>query len=126
MPKPTTLSTTARAVLTAAAARHDHLALPPERLPAAARRAVLQSMLKAGLLEEVAADDDQPTWRTTESGERSALRITDAGLNAIGIDGQAKPSQPARQRRGELPAAETASPAPHAPEQPDAADELGA
>jgi hypothetical protein len=42
----TKLSTTARAILTAAAERDDRLALAPEGLPAAARRAVVQSMLK--------------------------------------------------------------------------------
>src|SRR4051794_10943963 len=82
MPKPTTLSSTARAVLTAAAARADHLAIAPERL--AARRAAVQSLLTGGLIEEVAADDDQPAWRTTEKGERCALRVTDVGLSAAG------------------------------------------
>src|SRR4051812_18731205 len=82
----TKLSTTARAVLTHAAARDDHLALPPERLPAAARRAVVQSLLKAGLVEEVAAEAAQQAWRTTEGGERCAVRVTDAGLSAVGVE----------------------------------------
>ena len=56
----TKLSTTARAILTAAAERDDRIALAPERLPAAARRAVVLSLLKAGLLEEIAADDNHP------------------------------------------------------------------
>jgi hypothetical protein len=81
----TKLSTTAHAILTAAAARDDRLALAPERLPAAARRAVVQSMLKAGLIEEVVADHDLPAWRTTESGERFAPRVTEAGLQASGL-----------------------------------------
>src|SRR4051812_45659204 len=105
MAKPTSLSTTARAVLTHAAARDDRVALPPERLPAAARRAVVQSLLKAGLLEEIAADDDQPAWRTTDSGERFALRVTDAGLGAVGAEiAQRGPHE-----------GETATGAPHAP-----------
>jgi hypothetical protein len=58
MIKPSNLSITARAMLTAAAARDDRLALPPERLPAAAQRAVVQSLLNAGLLEEIAAGDE--------------------------------------------------------------------
>src|SRR4051812_46683709 len=53
---------------------------------AAARRAVVQSMLKAGLIEEVAADDAQPAWRTTDAGERFALRVTEAGLRAAGAE----------------------------------------
>ena len=63
MTKPATLSTTARTVLTTAAARGDRVALPPERLPAAAQRAGIKSLLKGGLLQEIAADDDQPAWR---------------------------------------------------------------
>ena len=51
MTRSATLSTTARALLTAASARDDRLALAPERLPAAARRAVVQSLLKTGLLQ---------------------------------------------------------------------------
>src|SRR4051794_14308195 len=85
MAKSNNLSTTARALLTAAAARDDRVALPPERLPAAARRAVMQSLLKAGLVEEIAAEDDQPAWRTAESGERFALRITHAGRGEVGV-----------------------------------------
>ena len=85
MPKPNTLSHTAQAVLAAAAARDDHFAFPPDHLPTAARRAVVQSLLKAGLLEVTAAtDDDDAAWRTTDNGEQLVLRATTAGLAAIG------------------------------------------
>ena len=84
MPKPNTLSRTAQAVLAAAAARDDHLAVPPEHLPTAAKRAVVQSLIKGGLVEEIAADDDAAAWRTTGEGERWALRATAAGLVAVG------------------------------------------
>jgi hypothetical protein len=120
MTKPAILSTTARTVLTAAAARgDDRAALPPERLPAAAQRAVVASLLKTGLLEEIAAEDDQAAWRTTEHGSRFALRITDAGLNAIGAGADQNPSATAQR---EPPVAETASAAPHAPVPPEAGE----
>ena len=109
MTKSTTLSTTARAVLTAAAARGDRLAQPPDHLPAAAQRAVVQSLLKAGLLEEIAANDDQHAWRTTEDGTRHALRVTDAGLGAVG----AEPAEQATTAEGGQQVAEDASEAPH-------------
>ncbi|HWX48428.1 MAG TPA: hypothetical protein VNZ61_10265 [Roseomonas sp.] len=67
MDTPDTLSTSARAVLTAAAGREDRRALAPD-LPAAAQRAVLRSLLQRGLLQE----------------DKSDLRITPAGLAAIG------------------------------------------
>ncbi len=72
-PPPSELSPAARAVLTTAAARDDGIALPPERLPAAAQHAVVRSLLKAGLLRGVQADSDG-----------IALRITDTGCHAIG------------------------------------------
>ena len=87
MPKPNSLSRTAQVVLQAAAARVDHFAVGPEHLPTAAKRAVVQSLLKVGMLEEVAADDEAAAWRATENGERLALRATDAGLAAAGAGG---------------------------------------
>ena len=102
----TKLSTTAHAILTAAAERDDGVARPPERLPTAARRAVVQSLLKFGLIDEVAADDDQPAWRATDSGERFALRVTEAGLRAVGADAADTAPQPAQDghRRPRRPA----------------------
>ena len=74
MPK-SLLSDAARAVLVAAGEHPDRLASPPAHLPAAAKQAVVRSLLKAGLVEEILAEDSQPSWL-----------ITDAGLLAIGID----------------------------------------
>ena len=52
--KPKKLSDTARALLTAAAARDDYLIRPPQ-LPGAAARQVVRSLLNAELAEEVPA-----------------------------------------------------------------------
>ena len=114
MSKPSTLSATAHAVLKAAAARGDRLAQPPDHLPTAAQRAVVQSLLKAGLLEEVPADDDEPAWRTAEDGTRHALRVTHAGLVAVGVETASTVAEdaPVTAQGGPL-AAETASEAPH-------------
>ena len=80
---PPNLSSTARAMLEGAAQHDHHLAPPPERLPIAARRTVVKSMLKSGLLEEIAAVDGQPIWRMSEGGEQLVLRATSAGLAAV-------------------------------------------
>jgi hypothetical protein len=64
------LSPSARAVLTTAADREDRRASAPS-LPAAAQRALLRSLLQRGLLEE----------------DEGGLRITPAGLAAIGAPG---------------------------------------
>ena len=66
------LSDTARSVLFAASTYPDQLATAPVRLPVVAQRAVMQSLLKAGLLDETEAEDNQ-----------LALRISKAGLEAI-------------------------------------------
>jgi hypothetical protein len=79
------LSDTARAVLTLAATRDDHLARPPQ-LPIAAARQVIRSLLNAGLVEEVPApiDDAVYTWRDGEDGGPLMLRATPAGLARVG------------------------------------------
>ena len=81
MSKPT-LSDTARAVLTAACDHSDRLAFPPAHLPAAAKRAVVRSLLKSGLLQEVLAEGGQPSWRVTDAG----LLAIDTSLTAADVD----------------------------------------
>jgi len=82
--KPRKLSATARAVLTSAAARDDHLIRPP-RLPIAAARQVVRSLLQAGLADEVPApiEDAGYAWRTGEDGEVLMLRATLLGLARV-------------------------------------------
>jgi len=73
MTKP--LSPTQAGILSTAAQHPVQLAEASPNLPAAARNAVIQSMLKAGLLEEVP---------DPEGDTAVALRITPAGLRAVG------------------------------------------
>ena len=63
------LSETAPALLTAAAARDDHMIRPPQ-LPAASARQVVRSLLNAELAEEIPAaiDDAGYVWRKTDNG----------------------------------------------------------
>ncbi len=82
---PIKLSTTAQAVLASAAANVDHVVTLPERLPLAARRAVVKSMLAAGVIEEAAAEAGQLAWRTSETGSALVLRATQAGLAALAM-----------------------------------------
>ena len=90
-----TLSDTQRLVLSRAGRHEMRLAAAPTGLPAAARDAVFRSMLKNGLLAECAAPREYAglAWREDADGARVALRITDAGLRAIGVepDGGAAP-----------------------------------
>ena len=82
--KPKKLSDTARALLTAAAARDDRLIQPP-RLPAAAARQVVRSMLNIGLAAKVPAptEDADYVWRRANNGSDLTLRATQFGLACL-------------------------------------------
>lgn len=115
---PYQLSDTQMRVLTLGSEHPEHLALAPKHLPAAACRAVVNSLLKSRLLIEVPAPAESRSlehqakiWRyevlnaspcpvTGEvEGKRIPymLKVTDEGLRAIGIDpneGDAQPGEP--------------------------------
>ena len=82
--KPSSPSETGAAVLRAAADQPEGRATPPEYLPAAARNAVVASLLRAGMLEEL----------PPVGGGVAVLRITPASLIAIG--GRRWPRRPGR------------------------------
>jgi hypothetical protein len=90
------LSETARALLTAASARDDHLIQPPH-LPAAAARQVVRSLLNAGLAEEVSAVVDDGDGDGCPSATRSAAVTIVAGADsAMGPGRRSNLSQPMR------------------------------
>lgn len=85
----TKLSDTQALILSAAAQRPEHIALPlPESLRGGAAAKVVGAMLAKGLLEEVDADmhKNDPVWRESGDGHAVTLIATDAGLAAIGIE----------------------------------------
>jgi hypothetical protein len=80
------LSDTQRAILIAAAQHPEHLAYPPERLPAGARQKVAQALLKQDLVIGVHRPAYDAIAKWTVDGDEMLLKITDDGLRAIGID----------------------------------------
>lgn len=85
----TQLSDTQAIILSAAAQRPEHIALPlPESLRGGAAAKVVGTMLAKGLLAEAEADmrKGEPVWRETGDGHGVTLVATDAGLAAIGIE----------------------------------------
>jgi hypothetical protein len=85
------LSDTALVLLNKAAIRDDRLVEPPNHLPAAARNAVVRSLLKQGLLIEDAVELNHPVaWRNDETDAdlrcSIALRMTDDGFRALNMD----------------------------------------
>lgn len=105
-------------MLSTAAQRDDRVIELPARLKAGAARKVVDKLLSGGLAEEIPARDMLPVWRRDENESPLALRLTEAGLNAIGLSetplarlaaeaqsagqvpGNAKPAQTARQKQG--------------------------
>ena len=87
MNPPKKLSDTARALLTLAATRDDHLIRPPQ-LPLAAARQVVRSLLNAGSAEEVTPpiEDAEYIWRTSDDDRALVLQATDLGLSRVGED----------------------------------------
>jgi hypothetical protein len=85
----TQLSDTQALILSAAAQRPEHIALPlPESLRGGAAAKVVGAMLAKGLLQEVDANirKGEPLWRETGDGHGVTLIATDEGLAAIGIE----------------------------------------
>ena len=78
----TKLSDTQALILSAAAQRPEHIALPlPESLRGGAAAKVVGAMLAKGFLQEVDADTrkGEPVWRETGDGHGVTLVATDAG-----------------------------------------------
>jgi hypothetical protein len=105
------LSDTQRAILAAAAQHPEHLAYPPERLPAGARQKVAQALLKQDLVIGVHRPAYDAIAKWTVEGNEMLLKITDDGLRAIGIDPNAGDARQDEQSA----AAETAPVADTAP-----------
>jgi hypothetical protein len=90
----TKLTDTQRVILSKASQRTDRLALPlPKSIKGGAALKVITPLIQRGLLEEVEANRrlDDPVWRETGDGHAVTLIITDAGLEAIGVE----PDKPA-------------------------------
>jgi hypothetical protein len=91
----TKLSDTQLVILTAAAQRAGHLALPlPGNLRGGAATNVVGAMITKGLLAEVYADKGDPLWHEAGDGRGMTLVATDTGLAAIGAEPEAANSAP--------------------------------
>jgi hypothetical protein len=90
MPK---LSDTQLVILSAASQRPDRLVLPlPDRLKGGAAAKVVDALLAKGLIEEIQAGPDQPVWREADDGSRLTLVVTDAAIEALGIEANEAPT----------------------------------
>jgi hypothetical protein len=72
-------------LLSAASQREDLLVTLPAHPKAGAAKSSLSKLLSQGLVEEVTVGREQPHWRADDDGQQIGLRITRAGLDAIGL-----------------------------------------
>lgn len=82
----TKLTDTQLLVLSAASQRTDGLLSPPEKLHGAALSLFGNKLVERYLACETVVGPAEPFWRQDDAEGRIGLRITSAGLEAIGID----------------------------------------
>lgn len=97
-PKPSgaNLPDLALVLLSHAANREDRALLPaPDSIKArgAPLQRMLSKLLKQELIEEIAVSAFEQAWRSEEDSGRIGLRITDAGLTAIGVPALVEPTK---------------------------------
>jgi hypothetical protein len=80
------LTDTQLVLLSSASQREDHLVTLPPNLKGGAAKKEVDKLLGLAFVKEVSAKRDQPTWRTDENEQRVGLKITRAGLNALGVE----------------------------------------
>jgi hypothetical protein len=78
------LTDTQLVILSAASQREDRGVELPANIQGKAAGKIVDKLICAGLLEEVGASGSLPVWRRYDESGAIALRITDAGLAAIG------------------------------------------
>lgn len=84
------LTDTQLMLLSSASQRPDRGVAMTDRLKGAVAQRVISNLVKNGLLEEVRRSGELPEWHRDDTGEPSALVITDKGLDAIGVEPDAK------------------------------------
>jgi hypothetical protein len=80
------LTETQLVLLSSASQREDHLVTLPPNLKGGVAKKVVDKLLSLALVKEVLVKRDQPTWRTDENERPIGLKITVAGLKALGIE----------------------------------------
>jgi hypothetical protein len=80
------LNDTHLVVLAAAAKRDDRAVALPETLKGGAATKFVDKLIRLGLIQEQRAGKGMPVWRRDDENRSYTLRITAAGLKAIGAD----------------------------------------
>jgi hypothetical protein len=97
------LTDTQLVILSAASQRDDRGVELSANVNGEAARKAADKLIRAGLLEEVGAAGSLPVWRRDDDRGAMALRITEQGLEAIDVDGEAEVAQAAKPPPGSRP-----------------------
>jgi DNA-binding MarR family transcriptional regulator len=88
----------------------------PKSLKGGAANKVIDSLIKRGLIEEIKAKRDQPTWGDAQDGQGVTLIATDAAFDALGIEtdptNKPKPEKTVKAKRGKQQPKQKAERAP--------------
>jgi hypothetical protein len=87
----TKLSDTQLVILSGAAQHSERAVAIPDRIKGGAVARVVGPLLANGLVETIPHRADLPVYKAEADGSRLALVITDAGLQALGIQSERKP-----------------------------------
>jgi hypothetical protein len=90
---PVRLTDTQLVLLSAASQREDGAIELAPNLKGGAAHKVVGKLLTEGLVEEIPACGALPVWRRDDKEGALALRITECGLAAIGVDEGGTPPQ---------------------------------
>ncbi len=80
------LTDTQLVLLSSARQHKDHLIALPPTLKGGAANKVVNKLLSLALAKEIPVEGDQPAWRIDENERAIGLKITRAGLTALGIE----------------------------------------
>jgi len=105
----TQLNDTQLLVLSAASQRADGLLTPPERLRGAALQHFGAKLIQLQLATECAVGPEDPIWRQSDENGRTGLKVSAAGLAAIGVEADGSTAEPEPELAAESPSA-TAAP----------------
>ena len=87
------LTDTQRIILTAASQRPSRCVLPlPDRIKGGAAQKLVGALIARGLVREVEAGPDAPSWRAGANGPVTTLVATDAAFAALGIEAGSTPT----------------------------------
>jgi Protein of unknown function (DUF3489) len=87
------LTDTQLVILTAASQRPNRYVLPlPNRIKGGAAQKLVGALIARGLVREVEAGPDAPSWRAGDNGPVTTLVATNAAFAALGIEAGSTPT----------------------------------